>query len=213
MGRGNFIVLDGPEGTGKTSIKRKFQELFPNIVAVREPGGTPLSEVIRSELFGIAGGLTPIREFMYFFAARANLLQHVIEPALLSGRNVITDRFDSSTYAYQVVGPEMMELDPIFWEIRNELIVKPKLQPDLYLIIDVPVQIGLARRHAEGGKTLNHIDQRTVAFHSRVQRGFREFAVFVPNVVFVDGTRSLEEVTEECLSHCAPLLKSEVHQV
>ena len=147
MSRGKFVVISGSDGAGKTTLIKEIKKLYPKLISVREPGGTEVSEAIRNELLSEgAKDWHPMSQLLHFFAARANLLEKVVKPALESGEDVIADRFDESTYAYQVFAFESMELKEVFWSIRRQLIVARKLEPDVYIYIKVPVEVGMKRR-------------------------------------------------------------------
>lgn len=181
--RGKFIILEGGEGAGKSSQLREIKELYGDkIITTREPGGTPYAEEIRyvilkSENAGQADAKT---HFALFWAARADHMKNKIIPALESGINVISDRFDSSTFAYQIYGQEAKELEEFFWQMRDFYLGNNK--PDVYIYLDVSAEEGLKRKSFQSEDENNHFDQRQVDFHNRMRNGFAEFLKKVPSV-------------------------------
>ncbi len=192
--RGKFIIIEGGEGAGKSSQLKDLKELYGDkIITTREPGGTPYAEEIRhlilkSENAGQADAKT---HFALFWAARADHMKNKIIPALESGINVISDRFDSSTFAYQIYGQEAKELEGFFWQMRDFYLGNDK--PDLYIYLDVSAEEGLKRKSFQSEDENNHFDQRKVDFHNRMRSGFVEFLKQVPSVV-VDANSSKAEV-------------------
>ena len=197
MARGKFIVLDGGEGAGKTTVLAQVKDMFRSpTLLTREPGGTAFAEEIRtltnSDTYK---HLSPESFFALIWAARADHVLSVIEPTLKQGTNVIVDRFDSSTYAYQLCGQEATHLEKLFWMMRDAFL--KKTVPDLYILLDVDPGIGLARaRQRPGART--HFDSRELSFHRRVRDGFKSFLSQVPHKV-IDAGKPLEEVKEAFL--------------
>jgi dTMP kinase len=167
MSRGLFVVLEGPEGSGKSTLAGKLagrmRELGIDPVVVREPGGTRAAEIARQALLDPEHPVGPMAELFFFLAARADLVQTVIRPALEAGRVVLSDRFAMTTEAYQMVGrglPEEVVLP------ANQA-AAGGLEPDLTLILDLPPDVGQARQVA-AGKRLDRLDQESAEFHRRV---------------------------------------------
>ncbi len=204
--RGKFVVISGPDGAGKTALIQKIKECYgDSLVYVREPGGTPLSEAIRGELLSDVGkGWSPVTQLLHFFCARANLLAQVVEKTLARGVGVLADRFDESTFAYQVVGFDNREIEPLFWEIRERLMADQNLTPDLYIFLSVPVEVGVSRRMKDGRTEANHLDKRSNDFHRRVAGGLLEFFSKVPHTI-IDGDQPPEKVLADCLRILEPL--------
>jgi dTMP kinase len=167
MSRGLFVVLEGPEGSGKSTLAGKLagrmREVGIDPVVVREPGGTRAAEIARQALLDPDHPVGPMAELFFFLAARADLVQTVIRPALEAGRVVLSDRFAMTTEAYQMVGRGLPE----------EVVIPANraaaggLQPDLTLILDLPPDVGQARQVA-AGKRLDRLDQESAEFHRRV---------------------------------------------
>jgi dTMP kinase len=165
--RGLFIVLEGPEGSGKSSLvgplAERMRESGVEPVVVREPGGTRAAEIARQALLDPEHPVGPIAELFLYLAARADLVQTIVLPALSAGRVVLSDRFELSTEAYQMAG---RGLDPNMVRAANQAATQG-LRPDLTLILDLAPEVGLARQVA-GGKRQDRLDRESVDFHRRV---------------------------------------------
>lgn len=188
--RGRFIVLEGPEGSGKTTLAGHLGERLSSAgtpwLAVREPGGTPVAEAVRRALLE-EHPASPVAELFLFLAARADLVEGVIRPALAEGKVVLADRFELSTEAYQAVG---RGLDPAFVNAANA-VATGWLKPDLTLILDLPDGVGRQRQLA-AGKTGDRLDREAEEFHRRVSGFYRAFEG--PGVVHLDASRPADEV-------------------
>lgn len=171
---GRLIVLEGAEGVGKTTQLRRLEETLRaaghDVVAVREPGGTPLGDAIRRLLLDPASDIDSAAEALLFMVSRAQLVQRVIRPALARGAVVLVDRFFLSTYAYQVHG-RGLALDDV--RHANRLAVGD-LVPDLTLLLVLPAGEGLARAAARGDA--DRMEASGDDFHGRVAAAFGEFA-------------------------------------
>lgn len=168
---GLFITLEGPEGAGKSTNREYLAERLRaagiEVVLTREPGGTPLAERIREVLLApIEEVMNPDTELLLVFAARAQHLAEVIRPALARGAVVLCDRFTDSTYAYQG-GGRGLSLERI---AALETFVQGDLRPDLTLVFDLPVEIGLARASARG--RLDRFELEGQAFFNAVRNAF-----------------------------------------
>jgi len=196
---GFFLVLEGPEGAGKTTLAaglaERLRALGQDPLLVREPGGTPLAEAIRASLLDPALSHDGPTELLYFATARADLVGRVIRPALGAGRVVISDRFTLSTEAYQIGGrgvrPEL---------VRDvNLIATEGLQPDLTLVLDIPPDEG-ARRQARSGKAADRMEREDAAFHRRVAEWY--LAAEGPGVRHLDASRRAAEVLDAAWAEC-----------
>lgn len=209
MARGRLIVLEGPEGAGKTTQLRLLADRLKasgrDVLTLREPGGTPLGDSIRAILLDSVDEMTTAAEALLFMASRAEIVRLRVDPALRDGVIVLMDRFFLSTYAYQIAG---RGLDEAKIRQANSLAIADHV-PDLTIVIDVPPGAGLARAEARGLK--DRMERADDDFHSRVSGAFALFATDswqlghpeCGPIVKVDGTRSLEIVQNEILSALA----------
>lgn len=194
MATGRFITVEGGEGAGKTTqirFMRNFLEQRGLPVALtREPGGTGLGEEIRALLLGHRDdGMALATETLLMFAARAEHLQRVIRPALAAGHWVLCDRFTDATYAYQGGG---RGLPPTQIAILENW-VQVDLRPDLTLLLDVPVEIGLQR--ANRRSAADRFEREEQAFFERVRTAYLQRARQYPDRYrIVDARYSLEQV-------------------
>jgi len=195
--RGLFITLEGGEGSGKTTqALRLFQSLTAqgyDVLHTREPGGTPVAERLREVLLHHSDeAVAPETEALLMLAARRQHVEHVIRPALSRGNIVICDRFSDSTLAYQGYG---RGLDLTLLRMINGW-VTGRLAPHLTLFFDVPVAIGLQRRHGHTAGQ-NRLDHETHRFHSKVRAGFRALAKREPRrIKIVDARQSPDSVAQ-----------------
>jgi len=168
-----LITFEGIEGSGKTTqclrLSKELKQRGYQVIETREPGGTPFAERLRELLLNPGAGteqIQPETEALLILAARRQHVVQVLEPALREGRIVLCDRFSDSTLAYQGYA---RGLDP-GWLQRLDRMVTRGLVPDLTLLFDVPVPVGLARRQQTNGQ--NRLDREAQRFHERVRRGF-----------------------------------------
>jgi len=170
--RGKFITFEGSEGCGKsTQSKLLYQYLkkkgYP-VIYLREPGGTRISEKIRRVLLDPKNHITPLCETLLYMAARAEVVNEVIKPALLKGKIVICDRFLDSTIAYQGYG---LGIDIKAIRFIGK-IATAGIRPDLTIFLDLPVRKGL--KYRTSGK--DRIERRSLAYHERVRKGYLTLA-------------------------------------
>lgn len=207
---GLFITLEGGEGAGKSvqskALLKRLEGRGVTAVLTREPGGTPLGERLRDIVLGPAGSgdqpLQPLTETLLFVAARAELVERVIAPAIGRGDVVVCDRFADSTVAYQSFG-RGVEAEVI--ERLND-IATAGLRPELIVLLDLPVEEGLARARAAG--TADRFEREEVAFHERVRAGYRTLAEREPDRwLVVDASQPPAAVTESIWRRVAPLLE------
>jgi dTMP kinase len=171
MTRGKFITLEGGEGVGKTTnlvfIRDYLQQHNISVVVTREPGGTALAEKIRRLLLDKdSETISEHAELLLIFAARAQHIKHVIEPALAQGNWVLCDRFTDATYAYQGGGRNMRN-STIEW---LENLVQGNLKPDLTILLDAPVDIGIERARVRG--VFDRFESEETSFFERVRRAY-----------------------------------------
>ena len=204
--RGLFITFEGGEGCGKSTQLSLLQDYLESkgyeVLATREPGGTPLAEAIRALLLDPANeALSPVAELLLYEAARAQHAAERIVPALEAGKIVLSDRFYDSTTAYQGTGRGLPRDDLV----RLHAIATKGLQPDLTIVIDVPADLGLARATQDGP---DRIEREMIDFHERVRAGFIRIAQEEPErVKLVDGTNSVGEVAAAIRGNVDALLK------
>ena len=171
MKKGRFITLEGGEGVGKSTNLQYIQQLLLeqqlDVVVTREPGGTELAEKIRQLLLEKHDEtITEKAELLLVFAARSQHIQHVILPALQQGRWVLSDRFTDATYAYQG-GGRGMDMQTIAW---LEHTVQGDLRPDLTLLLDAPLDVGLSRAQQRG--KLDRFESEQRDFFERVRQAY-----------------------------------------
>jgi len=207
-GRGRFITFEGPEGSGKTTQAARLVSVLRErglpVVSTREPGGTVLGERIREILLAPSDqAVDPLADALLFNASRRQLVSEVIEPALAAGTTVICARFADSTRAYQGHGARLplAELD------RLEAIATGGLRPDRTILLDVPVEIGLARKAPDDQTRFE--TGFDVAFHQRVRSGFMRMAAADPaRFVVVDAGSDADDVARSVVRAVDPLLET-----
>ena len=177
--RGLFVTLEGVEGVGKsTNLDFMVDQLkcrHIDFVRTREPGGTPLAEAVRELLLQPrAESVAPLTELLLIFAARAQHIQEVIEPALAAGQWVLCDRFTDATYAYQS-GGRALTADAV---AQLEQLVQGDLRPDCTVLLDAPVELGLARAGARG--VLDRFEAEKAEFFRAVQAVYHQRAAAEP---------------------------------
>jgi dTMP kinase len=204
--RGIFVVLEGVEGVGKTTQLRLLGEAlerrgFP-VVLAREPGGTPVGEAVRGVLLErVELEIPPESELLLMLAARAAFVRDVVRPALDSGAVMLADRFETSTFAYQGHGRGL----PLEEVRRLNAFATGGLRPDRVVVLDLPLEEGRERQRREG-KAADRIERDGVAFHARVERGYRALAASDPEVVLVDARGDEPAVHARILDLLSPLL-------
>jgi len=196
---GEFISFDGPEGTGKSTVCGEIVKIFSDkdILVVREPGSTPVGEKIRAILKSkdLIEHIPGRAELFLFEAARACIIDQVINPALAAGKNVLCDRFFDSTTAYQGYG---RELDVDIEEMN--MLATNFLSPSLTIFFDLPYEVGRARM-AKRGQPTDRIEAAGEEFHNRVRHGFLSIAKLQPERCrVVNAEKSLDEVVSEVCS-------------
>ena len=184
-----FITFEGGEGSGKSTqaraLYRRLLKLGIPAILTHEPGGTPLGKDMRRWL-KFKGELDPETELLLFNASRAQLVSQVIRPALKSGTIVICDRFYHSTIAYQGYG---RDLDFDLIEAANNIATQG-LCPDLTVLLDIPVEQGLARKRLR-----DRFEREELAFHQRVRQGYLEMAKQEPERwLVIDGSLPKKEI-------------------
>jgi dTMP kinase len=194
VNKGFFISLEGGEGAGKSTQHRRIVEWLTSqgrtVVEAREPGGTPVSEQIRQVLLDTRNaGLNATAELLLMFAARSQLVQEVILPALADGNVIVCDRFADASYAYQgggrQLGAETVE--------KVEQLVLKDLQPDLTLLFDIPVELGMTRVAGRG--EADRFEVESVKFFERVRKAYLQRAAANPERFrIIDASQDQERV-------------------
>lgn len=221
-GQAKYIVFDGIDGGGKSSIIEGLMKLYPphptrqsledirregvvgkHFVYTREPGGTVLGEKLRSMILNEF--MPSSAEMHLLIAQRIILRKEQIEPALFSGLHVISDRSDSATFAYQVRGRELSHLEDLFWSTRKTMTP----HPSLYIFFDVPPETAAARLEKRGGQ-MDNFESQPLAFFQRVSDGYHEFASRVDSECrFVNVDRPLEKLGET-IAECAEIVAEHI---
>ena len=187
-----FVSVDGGEGAGKTTVATaladRARDRGAEVVLTREPGGTPLGVTIRESLFRSDEPIGAWAEALLFLADRAEHVARVIRPSLARGAVVICDRFTDSTIAYQAYG-RGLDLD-LLQQLNRA--ATGSTTPNLTLLLDVPVSIGLARTRLE---TFDRIGHETADFHTRVYEGFGRLAIMEPDrIKSIDAAQPIDAV-------------------
>jgi len=192
-----FITLEGPEGSGKTShipylveyLREKSYTVFPT----REPGGTSIGEQIREVIHDLKNvEMHPRTETLLYQAARAQIVEQVFRPRLMTGEIIISDRYYDSTIAYQGYGHQQ-DLEQVRALVKY---ATGGLVPDLTVLLDVDVEEGLRRKKKDN--EWNRLDAYTVEFHQRVRAGYLEMVKAEPKRwLVIDAGRKWDEVQEE----------------
>lgn len=205
--RGCFITLEGLEGVGKTTNREYVKALLEargiEVRVTREPGGTDLGEQLRHLLLHASAPVSAEAELMMMAASRKQHVVEVIEPALAQGQWVLCDRFADASFAYQGGGREI-GLDVV---AQLHELMTINLQPDLTLLLDMPITDGLQRMAARGKP--DRIEKEELAFFERARAAYLQRAKDQPGrVKVIDAGRSLEQVQQQVLNELNVFLES-----
>jgi len=190
-----FVTFEGTEGSGKTThlgnLARHLRSAGHTLVETREPGGTRAGMAVRELLLGADGvPLAPLTELLLYCADRAQHVAEVIRPSLAAGRIVLCDRFSDSTIAYQGYG---RRLDLVSLRAMDAM-ARDGVTPDLTLLFDCPVEVGLARARSRSA-TGDRFEREALAFHERVRAGFQALAAAEPGRFrILDVTASIDDL-------------------
>ena len=203
--RGRFVTVEGVEGVGKSTnvafVATTIEAAGHTVRVTREPGGTPLAEAVRQLLLAPGSRIGPLAELLLVFAARADHLREVIEPALAAGEWVVCDRFTDATRAYQGCGRGVDRQ----WIEAIAGAVQRGVEPDLTLWLDLPVEHGLqrarARREAAGEAVADRFEAETLEFFTRVRAGYAGLhAAFPQRVVRIDAALDAQAVAAQVVT-------------
>ena len=202
MKKAPLIIIDGIDGSGKTTQANLLKERLSDgqVCFTRQPGGTPLSEKIRDVFSSTeaveASGQT---QFFLMWASRTNWLEKVVIPNIEKGTPVISNRGDSSTYAYQVYAREAHDLEEEFWRIRDFVMDKHKAK--VHIIIDISAKEARRRMNLDKNRVKSLFDLKPLDYHERARAGFRAFSEKLPGqVIIVDGDRDRVIIHKEVYS-------------
>lgn len=212
--RGKYIVVDGIDGGGKTTLFGSLKEEFPflgdvdkgtnsnsakngyEFIYTREPGGTPLGESLRPLILS-----EPMDRFseMCLFMAQRKEVRVMLEPYLNRGTHVISDRSESASFAYQIRGRRLQHLENIFWEMNRNLAPFPTM----YIFLDIPPSIAFERLNNRGENVTRDVfEKEKIEYFEKVRKGFLEFPSKVKtSCIFVCATNSKERVASEVIVH------------
>jgi dTMP kinase len=196
-----FVVIDGVGGSGKSTQIELLRQSFPRAVFTKEPGGAERAEKLREILKSGDNKAGALSDFFLFWAARAEHMTRLIQPALSKGKIVITDRFDSSTFAMQIRGDKQKGLEKLFWPCREATL--GKFIPDIYIILDVPPDVARERRRKRLNRTGSkkcddRFDERDDVYQSRIRAGYKEFAKLMGKKAHVlDARKDIIETHQE----------------
>ncbi len=206
-----FITLEGVEGSGKSTVLQKlaahFRDLGHEVLCTREPGGCALGQDLRRILLHAESRICSEAELFLFLADRAQHVNEIIRPALAKGCIVLCDRYVDSTIAYQGAGRGLNQEGTLALQALN-MQATGGLMPHITLLLDLPIEQGLARAHARNAVQKNNLnegrfDSESIAFHTKVQAQFRQCAKAEPQRFFtIDASLDAEAVFAACLQVC-----------
>lgn len=194
---GKFIVLEGLEGAGKTTTLQTIQQYLQQngineFIFTREPGGTPLAEKLRHLIkHEVEEPVTDKAELLMLYAARIQLVENVIKPALNEGKWVIGDRHDMSSQAYQGGGRQINE--QLLTTLKQTVL--DQFEPDFTIYLDIEPEIGLAR--ARGRGELDRIEQQALDFFQRTRQRYLELVRNNPKAVLINAQQPIKKVQED----------------
>lgn len=204
--KGLFIVMEGPDGSGKTTqinlLKEYLEEAGYECLITREPGGTVIGEEVRQLILNPEHKeMSPVTEMLLYAASRAQLVHEVIGPALEEGKIVISDRFVDSSIVYQGIARKLGISTVSAVNAPGISIYRP----DGIFFIDLSEAEGLRRKKEQ--KNLDRMEQEGIDFHHMVSEGYRKVLSGRPEVMKIDGGRSIDTIQKKIRNHVDELLK------
>ncbi|MEW8971045.1 MAG: dTMP kinase [Mesobacillus sp.] len=210
MKKGIFITIEGPDGSGKTTILQMLAQNLVNegyeVVATREPGGIEIAEQIRKVILDPENtAMDPRTEALLYAAARRQHLAEKVKPALEEGKIVLCDRFVDSSLAYQGYA-RGLGIDEVY--SINQFAIE-NMMPEMTLYFDVAPEIGLERINKNKGREVNRLDLEKLEFHQKVREGYMVLADrFSERIVKVDASKDLDTVYEQAEAQIKELINS-----
>lgn len=192
-----FITMEGPDGAGKTTqiglLRDYLSSKGYDIIVCREPGGTPISEAVRQVILNKDfKEMSSMTELLLYAAARAQLMEEVIRPALCEGKIVICDRFVESSAVYQGIARNM-GIDLVYQV--NHFAIGDTV-PDLTILIDLDAKIGISRKKKQ--TNLDRMESEALDFHEKVAEGYRKLSELYPDRIYkIDGSMAIEEIHQK----------------
>ncbi|MCK4691609.1 MAG: dTMP kinase [Desulfuromonadales bacterium] len=210
-----FITFEGIEGSGKTTqirfLSKHLQQQGIEVLRTREPGGCPIADQIRGILLNPANAaMIPQTELLLYAAARAQHIEEIVQPALQSGRMVLCDRFTDATLAYQGAG---RGLDPALIK-RLNLLTAGGCHPDLTLLLDLPVEIGISRathrEEAQQDSSEGRFEREQLEFHQRIRRAYLSMAAAEPQRIrVIDAEQTPQQIAQQVAAIIDPFLPAD----
>jgi dTMP kinase len=197
--RGRFVAIEGVDGCGKSTQVRRLASSL-GALATFEPGDTELGASLRTVVLDTSASMTPLAEVLIMAADRAQHVAQLIEPALASGRDVVSDRYSGSTLAYQGFG-RGLDLEGVRRVVE---VATGGLDPDLTILLDCPPEVAAARRDGRGGDRFESLD---AAFAARVRAGFLELAAGSGSWRVVDASQPMKDVDRDIDAVIAQVLR------
>lgn len=199
--KGIFITMEGPDGSGKTTqierLKAYLSDKGYDIIITREPGGTSISEKIREVILDCDNkSMCDTTEMLLYAASRAQLIHEVIEPALLSGKIVISDRFVDSSAVYQGIA-RGLSIDAVYDVNQYAL---NGIEPDITILLDLDAKEGIKRKKDQ--TELDRMEMEKISFHEKVAQGYRDLAKRHPNrIITIDAFQPIEDIHNKIVQY------------
>ncbi len=204
MKNGKFIVLEGLDGSGKTEVINRLKKDFPEFIYTREPGGSVFGEMVRNVLLDEKSKkVPPLPMLLGFMTSRASHVEELVLSNIKKGKNVISDRFDTSTFTFQLFGQENRKLEDIFWFLRKKILKNLSVY---YIYLRITPEIAQKRRENREGN--NHFDNQTSKYHKRVFSGYEHFFKKIKmRTKIIDASFDKETVYKNVSLHIQKIIK------